>query len=630
MATVGIAGFGYGIRYEHGLFRQLFDDGWQVEQPEDWLSFGNPWEFERPEVAYEIGFGGTVESVAGDDGATRHVWRPAERVLRGRLRHADRRLARAARQHAAAVVGARGRPDAPRRLQPRRLRGRGRRAGAARRASRACSIRTTTRRRPGAAAASRSTSSPRPRCRTCCAGICSSTATSRSLPDQVAIQLNDTHPAIAVPELMRLLVDEHGIALGARPGAITRGCIAYTNHTLLPEALESWPVRAARAPAAAPHADHPADQRATCCAALAGHDDVDPARGLADRRGARPPRAHGPSRLPRRAQGQRRLGAAHRADEADRVPRPAPRSSRTGSSTRPTASRSRRWLLPVQPGAAGADHRGDRRPAGSSDLEQLEALAPLADDAALPRALRRAPSAPTRSALARADRASAPASRSTRPRCSTSTSSASTSTSASSSTSCETIALYQAIRAEPERDWVPRVKIFAGKAARVLPPGQADHQADQRRRARSINSDPAGRATGSRWCSCPTTTSAWPRAIIPAADLSEQISTAGMEASGTGNMKLALNGALTIGTLDGANIEIRERVGADNMFIFGLTAEEVAAPARERLPAARRGRGGAGARRRARRDRAPACSRPTTRPLPAAGRRICSATTISW
>ena len=80
MATVGIAGFGYGIRYQHGLFRQLFSDGWQVEQPEDWLAFGNPWEFERPEVTYEIGFGGTVESAPGDGRSTRQVWRPAERV----------------------------------------------------------------------------------------------------------------------------------------------------------------------------------------------------------------------------------------------------------------------------------------------------------------------------------------------------------------------------------------------------------------------------------------------------------------------------------------------------------------------------------------------------------------------
>ena len=136
------------------------------------------------------------------------------------------------------------------------------------------------------------------------------------------------------------------------------------------------------------------------------------------------------------------------------------------------------------------------------------------------------------------------------------------------------IALYQAIKDEPQRDWVPRVKIFAGKAAASYRYRQADHQADQRRRQKSsttilISPD------GCKVVFLADYNVSLAEVIIPAADLSEQISTAGMEASGTGNMKLALNGALTIGTLDGANIEIRDHVGAENIAIFGMEAGDV-------------------------------------------------------
>ena len=136
------------------------------------------------------------------------------------------------------------------------------------------------------------------------------------------------------------------------------------------------------------------------------------------------------------------------------------------------------------------------------------------------------------------------------------------------------ITRYNRIRADPQRDWVPRTVIFGGKAALGLLHGQADHQADQRRGRRSINADPrvGGRL---KVVFVPNYGVSVAELIIPAADLSEQISTAGTEASGTGNMKLALNGALTIGTEDGANIEIRDAVGADNIFIFGLHADEV-------------------------------------------------------
>ena len=236
MSRLGIACYGYGIRYEHGLFRQSIRDGWQIEHAEDWLTMGHPWEFERPEVVYPVDFGGTVE--AGPDGRT--TWRASGQVL--------------ANAYDTPIAGWRGTHVNTLRLWSARPAealdldrfNRGKFLEAAQQQILAetisrilypndstpegqelrlkqeyfftsASLQDLVRRfvyDHGALAA---------------------------LPEHVAIQLNDTHPAIAVPELIRLLVDQHGMAFDAAV-EITRGCISYTNHTLMPEALECWPL----------------------------------------------------------------------------------------------------------------------------------------------------------------------------------------------------------------------------------------------------------------------------------------------------------------------------------------------------------------------------------------------------
>ena len=240
MATLSIAAYGYGIRYNHGLFRQVITDGWQREYPENWLSFGNPWEFERAEVDYAIGFGGRVEALEAPDGTTRHVWNPAETVQ--------------AMAYDTPVVGWRGRHVNTLRLwsartsDPLRLDAfnRGDHVGAVDARARANAISQVLYPSDDTSAGQE--------LRLRQEYFFSSASLQdlvhrhirqyhdvRTLPDKAAIQLNDTHPSIAVIELMRILMDLHGLPW-AEAWKITTATFSYTNHTLLPEALESWPV----------------------------------------------------------------------------------------------------------------------------------------------------------------------------------------------------------------------------------------------------------------------------------------------------------------------------------------------------------------------------------------------------
>ncbi|MBN8933564.1 MAG: glycogen/starch/alpha-glucan phosphorylase, partial [Rhizobium pusense] len=240
LATVDIPAYGYGIRYVHGLFRQQMADGWQVELPETWLAHGNPWEFERRESSYEIGFGGSVETIGGYEDPQRFVWKPAERVI--------------AMAYDTPVVGWRGtrvntlRLWSAQPIDPILLAAfnAGDHIGALRESNKAESLTRVL--YPADATPAGQELRLRQEFFFSSASLqdilrrhLQQYPDFTSLPEKVSIQLNDTHPAISIAEMMRLLCDVHGLEFD-EAWKITQGTFSYTNHTLLPEALESWPV----------------------------------------------------------------------------------------------------------------------------------------------------------------------------------------------------------------------------------------------------------------------------------------------------------------------------------------------------------------------------------------------------
>ena len=570
MASLGVPAVGYGIRYEHGLFRQVIRDGVQHELPEDWLALGNPWEFERPEVSCPIGFGGSVAVEHGPDGALRYVWKPAETVT--------------AVAYDTPVVGWGGgqvntlRLWSARASDPLRLQdfNRGDHVGALLERVRAEAISRVL--YPGDDTPAGQELRLRQEYFFAAASLqdvlrrhLRRAGDLRSLPEGVAIQLNDTHPAIGVAELMRLLVDVHGIGWDAA-WAITREVFSYTNHTLLPEALETWPV---------PLVERLLPRHMQIVYLLnAGHLEAVRAAGGADEAGRLASVSLIDEEHDRRVRmghlaflGSRRVNgvSALHTDlmrrsvfrDLDRV-LPGRIVNKTNGVT------FRRWLHRANPRLTAllVEALGDRV---LREPEALGALAPRADDAGFRdrfRAQRR------EAKLALADHVASQLGTAVDPDALFDVQVKRVHEYKRQLLNVlQTVALYDAIRAQPTRSWAPTVKILAGKAAAGY------HRAKLVIRlahdvARVVNGDPTVRGL-LKVAFLPNYNVSLAEAIVPAADLSEQISTAGMEASGTGNMKLALNGALTIGTLDGANVEIRGRVGAENVFIFGLTAEEV-------------------------------------------------------
>lgn len=569
MASEGLPGYGYGIRYEFGLFEQRFENGWQVEYPEQWLQFGNPWEFARPEVLYPIQFYGRVEEFRDSVGERAYRWVDSERVLAmaydtpvvgfGGETINTLRLwsARATRDfnfghfndgaYMKAVEQKILSENLSRVLYPNDATETGKELRFKQEYFfTSASLQDILRR------------------------YLQHHSTFDSLPEKAAIQLNDTHPAIGIAELMRLLVDQHALRW-EHAWDITRATFSYTNHTLLPEALEAWPVRMIER-VLPRHMQIIYEINARFLnrsrAKASGDNHRLSQLSLIDERGDRRVRmgnlaflgshkVNGVSALHTELM-KKTVFADFHGEFPDRI------TNKTNGIT------PRRWLHQANPPLANliTSRIGD---GWVKDLSQIKALVPLADDVAFRREFRSAKRHNKQRLAAYIARQSG------------------VEVQIDSIFDVQVkrlheykrqllnilqaIALYNDMRDNPTIDWVPVTKIFAGKAA------PAYHMAKLIIKlindvAKVVNHDPSVH-DNLKIVYLPNYNVTAAEVIMPAADLSEQISTAGMEASGTGNMKLALNGALTIGTLDGANVEILEHVGAENIFIFGMTADEV-------------------------------------------------------
>ncbi len=567
MASLALPAYGYGIRYVNGMFRQRIDDGWQVEMPENWLAHGNPWEFERRESAYFVGFGGEV--TASDSGQIH--WSPSEAVE--------------ATAVDTPVVGWRGehvntlRLWTARAFDPIKLDrfNAGDFTGAL-----ADQLRAETLTRvlyPNDSTAAGQELRLRQEYFFSSASIQDIVRRHiqyfgdiRTLPDKAAIQLNDTHPAVSVAELMRLLIDHHEFAFD-EAWKITRATFGYTNHTLLPEALESWPLPLFER-LLPRHMQIVYAINAKLLREARGTDGIDDraisAISLIDEGGER--RVRMANLAFAGSHSVNGVAALHTQLMKKTVFADLHKLYPTRINNKTNGITPRRWLQQCNPGLTALirDAIGD---SFLDDAEKLVGLDVFADDSGF---RERFSSVKRSNKVALANHIKESMGLRVDP-------------DAMFDVQIkriheykrqllniiETVALYDQIRSHPERDWTPRVKLFAGKAA------SSYHNAKLVIKlandvARRINADPS---VGGllKVAFLPNYNVSLAEKIIPAADLSEQISTAGLEASGTGNMKFAMNGALTIGTLDGANIEIKDRVGDDNIFIFGMTADEVEA-----------------------------------------------------
>ena len=566
MATLRIAAHGYGIRYDNGLFRQIIRGGWQQETPEDWLANGNPWEFERPEVNYAIGFGGWVEMVQGGDEQTRHVWHPVETVE--------------AVGYDTPIVGWRGRHVNTLRLWSARAPdpfkldafNAGDFVGALSDTVRAEAISKVL--YPSDATPAGQELRLRQEYFFASASLLDLIRRHikqhqdvRTLGEHAAVQLNDTHPAIAVAELMRILIDLNGLEWD-EAWAVTQATFSYTNHTLLPEALETWPV---------PLMERLLPRHMQIIYLLnAAHLDSARRRGFFDLATLSLIDEHAGRRV---RMGNLAFIGSHKINGVSALHTELMRKTVFHSLNTVYPGRIvnktngitfRRWLIECNPGLSEII-RTTLGEHAFEDAEALKGFAAFADDASMQE---RVAAARRSNKVALARHVAVQLGQRIDPDSMFDVQIKRVHEYKRQLLNIlETVARYNAIRVNPTVDFAPRVKIFAGKAAASYAQAKLIIKLaiDV---AHVVNSDPTLRGL-LKVVFLPNYNVSLAETVIPAVDLSEQISTAGMEASGTGNMKMALNGALTVGTLDGANVELRDLVGEDNIFIFGLTASEV-------------------------------------------------------
>ena len=572
LATMNHPCIGYGIRYEYGIFRQTFVDGWQVEQPDNWLELGSPWEFPHPEAAVEVHFGGHVEQYQADDGHIRRRWVPGWSVQgtpynymvpgyqNGRVNTLRLWSAHATQafdlqifnsgDYAEAVRAQTFAENISKVLYPEDSTPQGKELRLQQQYFFvACSIKDFLDQ------------------------VLPADFDLHDLPDRIIFQLNDTHPVIAVPELMRILVDEKGWEWD-EAWDVTQRCFAYTCHTLLPEALEVWPVellgrllprhleiiyRINDEFLAGLRAQHPDDELRVRRMSIIAEYPVRAVR-MAYLATVASTKVNGVAELHSELLRDKVLDdfAAYYPEKFTNV---------TNGVT------PRRFLRESNPGLSGliTEAVGD---GWVTDLDQLRGLEPYADDPEFRRRFREVKHA---NKLRLVDVLRARDGIEVDP-----------------ATMFDVmvkrlheykrqtlkllhiVSLYDRIRSGelPLDQVTPRTFAFGAKAA----PGYV--MAKQiigliNAVGSTINADASleGRLRVAFPANYNVTLA---ETLIPAADLSEQISLAGKEASGTGNMKFMLNGALTIGTDDGANVEIRRLVGDEHFFLFGLTEPEVA------------------------------------------------------